>query len=63
MNSNNCKKEPSQVDIRCSSACSRAAVTALLLSAIAISIIQPINEMKALTALSKYISLRDMLKI
>lgn len=63
MNSNNCKKEPSQVDIRCSSACSRAAVTALLLSAIAISIIQPINEMKALTALREYISLRDMLKI
>jgi hypothetical protein len=51
------------LDIRCSTVCTRAAITALILSAIAISMIRPIKETLALNALREYITLRNVLKI
>lgn len=63
-NLNKQQKEPTTLlDIRCSSACARAAITALILSAIALSMIQPIKELLALNALVKYTFLREQLRI
>ena len=45
-------------DIRCSNSCTRAGITALLLSSLAISLLQPLTEAKALDALRKYVTLR-----
>ncbi len=46
------------MDVRCSNSCTRAGLTALLLSAIAISMLQPLTQGRALIALGKYISSR-----
>jgi len=48
----------SEVDNRCSEACVRAGLTALLFSALAISLIQPLIRQKAFDALEHYIALR-----
>jgi hypothetical protein len=49
-------------DIRCSTTCTRAGLTALLFSAIAISLLQPIEKKKSIDALGDYISLRSILQ-
>jgi hypothetical protein len=53
---------PDDVDIRCSEACTRAGTFALLLSAIAISLLSPLDSGNNRTALQSYISLRLALK-
>ncbi len=54
--------EPSPLDINCSNACIRAGLAALLFSALAISMLQPLTHGKALDALLKYVSWRFALK-
>lgn len=48
----------SELDIRCSNACTRAGLTALLFSALAISMLQPLTKQKTFEALGKYIGSR-----
>jgi uncharacterized membrane protein YfbV (UPF0208 family) len=58
-------EEPKKVtedDIRCSTACTRAGLTVLLFSALAISLLQPIEKKKWIDALETYISLRSTLE-
>ncbi len=53
-------KDPGAVDhdIRCSNSCTRAALTALVLAAIAVSLLPLIKKTQALDALAQYIGLR-----
>ena len=52
----------SELDIRCSDACTRAGLTALLFSALAIALLIPVAKWDPFDALGKYISLRLTLK-
>lgn len=45
-------------EVRCSSACTRAGITALVLAALAISILQPLSKTRFLDAARQYILLR-----
>lgn len=54
--------EHSSLDINCSNACIRAGLAALLFSALAISMLQPLIHGNALNAISKYVSWRFALK-
>jgi hypothetical protein len=53
----------SELDIRCSDACTRAGLTALLVSALAFSMLPILTHREALDALGKYMALRLTLKI
>jgi hypothetical protein len=53
---------PETLDTRCSEACTRAGAFALLLSAIAISLLGPLIAANTRTALQKYINFRLALK-
>jgi hypothetical protein len=48
----------SELDIRCSDACTRAGLTALLISALAFSMLPFLARREALDALGKYMALR-----
>lgn len=52
----------SEHDIRCSNSCTRAGITALVLGAVALSMLQPLTKTRALDALLQYVSLRGSLK-
>jgi hypothetical protein len=56
-------EEATEHDIRCSTSCTKAGLTALLFSALAISLLQPIAKIKLADTLGTYISLRSHLKI
>ena len=52
-----------ELDIRCSEACTRAGLTALLFSALAMAMLQPFNtEQKSFDALANYLAWRWALK-
>ncbi len=54
--------EPSMYDIRCSNACTRAGLAALVFSAIALLMLQPLQKTRELDALVRYGSSRLALK-
>lgn len=49
-------------DIRCASSCTRAAITAFTLSALAIVLLAPLERARSFEALSKYINIRLQMK-
>jgi hypothetical protein len=53
----------SPFDLRCSKICTRAGLSILLLSSLAISIIPMLKQAEALDALLKYVALRHVLKL
>ena len=56
------QKKASDLDTRGSEVCTRAGLTALLFSALAVSMLQPLTKQPAFDALEKYIALRFVLK-
>jgi len=57
VNQINCNdKNPSPFDMRCSAACTRAGLTAILFAAIAIAVLQPLENATARKALRGFIS-------
>jgi hypothetical protein len=52
----------SEHDIRCSNACTRAGIAALLLSVVAIAMLQPLDKRKQLDSVVKYVLLRAVLQ-
>ena len=54
--------QSSQLDVRCSSSCTRAGLTILLFSALAIAMLLPLEKVKQFNALADYVYFRYQLK-
>lgn len=56
------KLSPTQVDNRCSAACTRAAIAIVLFTALAILVLQPLRQVRANNAFGEYVTKRLQLK-
>ena len=58
----NPRMEPTEYDVRCSNACTRAGIALLILAALSFAMIRPVDKTRQLDALLKYTSARLTLK-